>query len=268
MVYTLGMKKTSIAVLSPYKLKESDLVMSPDFASSKADSWSLDQHQYVLRVRDLPREDKPREKILAGGPASLSMSELLAVILNSGTTKEGVLEMSQRIVREYGTSALLNHTDAKKLSLELDIPLVKATQVVAIGELGRRLYQRNESGLTVLRNANETYDYLHDMHNLPKEQMRGIYLDSHNRVIHDEVIAIGTVNSNLTHPREVFRPALEHNAVALILAHNHPSGIAEPSQADIEVTKQLIQAGKIVGVHVLDHIIITKSGFNSIQADY
>lgn len=249
------MKKT---ITLPYKLKDTDLLMVPDFQN----------HQYVLRVRDLPKEDKPREKMLNASPSSLSMPELLAIILNSGSTKEGVLEMSHRIVREYGTNALLNHTDAKKLSNELNIPLIKATQVVAIGELGRRLYQRNESGLTVLRNANDAYEYLHDMRNLPKEQMRGIYLDTHNRVIHDEVIAIGTVNSNLTHPREVFRPALEYNAAALILAHNHPSGIAEPSQADIEITKQLIEAGKIIGVHILDHVIVTKDGFTSIQADY
>ena len=106
------------------------------------------------------------------------------------------------------------------------------------------------------------------MHSLPKEQFRGIYLDTHNRVIHDEVISIGTINTNIVHPREVFRPALEYGSVAVVLAHNHPSGIVTPSTADIEVTKQLVQAGRIIGIHVLDHVIITKDGFQSIAIDY
>ncbi len=266
------MQKRKISVMEPYKLKESDLRLSPDIevfvSDSGTRSWSNDSHKYVLRIRDLPQDEKPREKILTNGPSSLTMPELLALILNSGTTKEGVLEMSNRLIREYGTNALLNHTEPKKLSDDLDIPLVKATQVVAVGELGRRLYQKNNAGLAVLREPKDAYEYLHDMRNLPKEQMRGIYLDTHNRVIHDEVIAIGTINSNLTHPREVFRPALEYNAVALILAHNHPSGISKPSEADIEVTKQLVSAGKIIGVHVLDHLIITRDGFTSVPVEY
>lgn len=255
-------------VTTAYKLKDSDLLMTNDTIDDSPLNWPAEEHQYVLRIRDLPREEKPREKILSNGPSALSMTELLALILSSGNKKEGVLELSNRIVREYGTNTLLNHTDPKKLSNELDIPLIKAMQIVAIGELGRRLYQKNEKGLTVLRNAKDTYEYLYEMRSLPKEQIRGIYLDTHNRVIHDEVIAIGTVNSNLTHPREVFRPALQYNAAGIILAHNHPSGIAQASHADIEITNQLIKAGKIIGVHVLDHIIVTKDGFSSIPADY
>jgi DNA repair protein RadC len=256
---------------TPYRLKDSDLLMVSEPTApfgGKSVGTVGKSRQYVLRVRDLPERDQPREKMLNSGASVLTMQELLAVILNTGNKKEGVLEMSNRIVREYGTNALLNHTDPQKLSTELDIPIIKACQVVAIGELGRRLYQRNDKGLTIIRNASEAYEYLRDMRNLPKEQMRGIYLDTHNRVIHDEVIAIGTVNSNVTHPREVFRPALEYNAAALILAHNHPSGIAEPSRADIEITQQLIDAGKIIGVHILDHVIITKDGFKSIEVDY
>ena len=103
---------------------------------------------------------------------------------------------------------------------------------------------------------------------LPKEHLRGLYLNSHNRIIHDEVISIGTINSNIVHPREVFRPAIEHNAVAIVLAHNHPSNTATPSIQDIEITKQLVQAGKILGINILDHVIITKSTFISINSKY
>ena len=106
------------------------------------------------------------------------------------------------------------------------------------------------------------------MQSLPKEHLRGIYLNSHHKIIHDEVISIGTVNSNLIHPREVFKPAIQYGAAAIILAHNHPSGILEPSQADIDITKQLIAVGKIVGINLLDHIIIGKDSFMSIDVDY
>jgi DNA repair protein RadC len=106
------------------------------------------------------------------------------------------------------------------------------------------------------------------MRDLPREHLRGIYLDTHNRVIHDEVISIGTINSNIVHPREVFKAAIEYNAAAIILVHNHPSGVATPSASDIEVTKQIIEAGRIIGINLLDHIVVTHSGFVSIEADY
>ncbi|MEK9177803.1 MAG: DNA repair protein RadC [Patescibacteria group bacterium] len=224
--------------------------------------------KYILTVRDLPTEGKPRERLMKQGPEALSLRELLSVVLNTGTTKEGVLEMADRIIRDYGEKSILAEKDANKLSREMNIPIVKACQIVAVGELGRRVYERNQSGFSTIRNAKDAYDYLQDMRNLPKEHLRGLYLNSHNRVIRDEVISIGTINSNMIHPREVFRPAIESNAAAVVLAHNHPSGEATPSEEDIEITKQLVQAGKILGISLLDHVVITKDSFASIQANY
>jgi DNA repair protein RadC len=192
----------------------------------------------------------------------------MAIILNTGTKTEGVLEMSARIIREYGEKSIMSEKNVDKLSSELNIPEVKASQIVACGEIGRRLYEKKDSGFAIIRTAKDVYDYLKDMHNLPKEHLRGLYLNSHNRVIHDEVISIGTINTNIVHPREVFRPAIEHSAAALVLAHNHPSDNATPSAQDIEITHQLIQAGKIIGINVLDHVIITKSTYVSINAQY
>ncbi len=145
------------------------------------------------------------------------MRELIAVVLGTGTSKEGVLEMSGRIVREYGERGIIAETDPSKLSLDLDIPIVKACQIVAVGELGRRFYEKNPSGFTIIRNGDDVYKYLGDMRNLGKEQLRGLFLNSHNHIVHDEVISIGTVNSNLVHPREVFRPAIEYSAAAIII---------------------------------------------------
>lgn len=224
--------------------------------------------EYILKIRDLPRENKPREKLIKHGPEALSLGELLAIILNTGNKTEDVLEMSSRIIREYGEKSIIAEKNAKKLSNDLNIPVMKACQVIACGEIGRRFYEKNDSGFEVIRTAKDAYEYLQDMRNLPKEHLRGIYLNSHNRIVHDEVISIGTINTNIVHPREVFRPAIEYSAVAVVLAHNHPSNIATPSAQDIEITNQLVSAGKILGINVLDHVIITRSTYISIKANY
>ncbi len=226
------------------------------------------EREYVLKVRDLPSHAKPREKLISQGPEALTLPELFSVILNTGNQYEDVLEMSNRIMREYGAKSVIAERDVEKLAAELSISHLKASQIIACGEIGRRLYEKNALGFTVIRSARDVYEYLKDMHDLPKEHLRGLYLNSHNRIIHDEVISIGTLTSNFAHPREVFRPAIEYNAAALVLAHNHPSGSVDPSSQDIEITKQLIEAGKILGISVLDHVVITKSSYTSIQAHY
>lgn len=224
--------------------------------------------EYILKIQDLPADQKPREKLMSQGPEILSLSELLTVVLNMGSKNEGIMEMTNRIVREYGEKSIFAEKDPAKLSADLNIPVIKACQIIACGELGRRFYEKNSSGFTVIRTAKDAYEYLHDMKNLPKEHLRGLYLNSHNRIIHDEVISIGTINTNIVHPREVFRPAIEYSAAAVVLAHNHPSGTAIPSREDIEITEQLIRAGKILGINILDHVIITRDGFVSIKASY
>ena len=249
-------------MLTPYKttnryaIKDTDLIINNGF------------REYVLKVHDLPAEDRPREKLLNQGVKALSLVELLAVILINGTKKESLLEMSNRIIREYGERSIISRENPQQMADDLHIPLGKACQIVACGELGRRFYKRDDIGLVTIRTAEDVYNYLKDISTLPKEHLRGLYLNSHNRIIHDEVISIGTINSNIVHPREIFRPAFEYGAAAVVLAHNHPSGVSLPSDADKEVTEQLIKAGKIMGINVLDHVIITKQGFVSIQANY
>jgi DNA repair protein RadC len=219
---------------------------------------------YVLTIHDLPSEEKPRQKLMSQGPAALTMRELLAVALNTGSIKEDVIEMSNRIMKEYGEKTILAETSPEHLSSDLDIPMGKACIIVAIGEIVRRYGDKSQAGFTTIRNAQNVYDYLQDMRNLPKEHLRGLFLNSHSRIIRDEVISIGTVNSNIIHPREVFRAGIECNAAAVVLAHNHPSGEVTPSDEDVEITKQLVEAGKILGITVLDHVIITKDKFVSI----
>ena len=222
----------------------------------------------VYTIRDLPPEDKPRERLIKHGPSVLSTAELLAVVLNVGTKKEEVLAMSSRVLKEYGERSLVGQRDAEALARDLDIPIVKAAQIVACAELGRRFFKRDGDSTTVIRTARDVFEYASDMRTLSKEHLRGIYLNAHHKVIHDEVISIGTVNANIIHPREVFKPALEYSAAAVVLVHNHPSGEVGPSDADVDVTKQLIEAGKLLGIALVDHVIVTKDTFQSIALSY
>jgi DNA repair protein RadC len=224
--------------------------------------------RYVLKINDLPPEDKPREKLVMQGPESLSSPELLAVLLTTGTRKEDVLTMARRVMKEYGDRSVMMARNPATLADELDIPLFKAAQIVAAAELGRRFFRKNSASAPTVRTARDVFEHVKDMRDHPKEYLRGLYLNMHYKVIHDEVISIGTVDSNLVHPREVFRPALEYAAAAVILVHNHPSCETRASTADITITKQLIEAGRLLGISLIDHVIVTKDDFASVPAEY
>lgn len=220
--------------------------------------------QYVLKVRDLPADMRPREKLLEQGVAALTIQELLAIVLVNGTKSEEVLTMAHRILTEYGERNVLNAADPRALAEQLDIPEGKAMQIVAVGELGRRFFKGSRNGAAVIRTAADVFEYVSDMRRLPKEHLRGLYLNSHYQLVHDETISIGTVDSNLIHPREVFRPAIAYGAAGVILVHNHPSGNTEPSISDRVVTTQLIQAAKLLGIDLIDHVVVTKDAFASV----
>lgn len=223
---------------------------------------------YVWTIRDLPDDERPRERLIKHGPGVLSTHELLAVILNVGTQHEDVLSMASRIVKEYGERSIFAQLDAKTLAEDLGIPLGKALQIVAVGELGRRYFLREREGAVVVRTAKDVFEYVADMRSLPKEHLRGLYVNAHYQIIRDEVISIGTVDANIIHPREIFRPAIAASAVGVILVHNHPSGVLEASAQDRAVTNQIVQAGTLIGIELVDHVIVTSDGFMSIMRDY
>ncbi|MBP6924721.1 MAG: DNA repair protein RadC [Candidatus Pacebacteria bacterium] len=219
---------------------------------------------YVLKLRDLPLDEKPRERLIAHGPQALSTAELLAVLLNVGTKKEEVMAMAKRIISEYGEKTIASERNVRRLQAELDLPETKSCQIVAAFELGRRFYSNGTGRSVIFRTPAQVYDYLKDMGSLPKEQLRGLYLNTRYQLIHDEIISIGSVTANIVHPREVFRPAIEYNASAVILAHNHPSGDSTPSAEDITITKQLTSAAEMIGIELLDHIVIGSNSYTSI----
>lgn len=220
--------------------------------------------RYILKVKDLPGSERPRQKLLIDGPIALTTTELVAILLGVGTKKEEVLAMAHRILKEYGERAIINETNPQRLADTLQIPVAKACQLVASFELGRRFYQKRAGRAAFISTAQQAFDYLQDMGNMKKEQLRGLYLNSRYQVIHEEVISIGSLTSNIVHPREVFQPAIEHGAVAVIIAHNHPSGRLEGTYADNEVTERLLYASKILGIDLLDHLVIAGNEYVSI----
>ncbi len=234
----------------PYQLVDNGVMTNGDGA-------------YVLRVRDLPEADKPREKLLQLGASNLTNAELLALIWGVGTRKEDVLRMASRTLKEYGEKAIIHEYNPRHLAEVSNIPLHKACELIAAFELGRRFFDHSTRPVRI-QNAKQAHQYLHSMGESRKEQLRGLYLNSRYNLIHDEVISVGTLTSNIVHPREVFQPAIERGAVALIIAHNHPSGILEPTAADISVTEQLISAGKVLGIDLLDHLIIADTKYVSV----
>lgn len=249
----MAMPQSLIKPTESYTVKDNDLIFTEPGT------------QYVLRVKDMPEEDRPRERMLKHGPSDLSLAELVAILWGVGNRNEDVLAMAQRALSDYGEKAIASELNAERLSQAADISLGKACQIIAGLELGRRFYARQPSGRPAhIRNAKQAYQYLKDISSSQKEQLRGLYLNSRYRIVHDEVISIGSLTSNVVHPREVFQPAIERGAVAVILAHNHPSGQLEPTTPDIHITEQLIAAGKVLGIELLDHLVITPGQYVSI----
>src|SRR5487761_2180695 len=155
--------------MQTYSIRSSDLLL---------DLPEMRGRSYILKLRDLPPEEKPREKLLALGASALSVSELIAIVIGTGTRKEDVRSMSERILREYGERSLVGNVNPQTLSKDLDIPLGKALQIAACAELGKRFFEKNERGIATVRTPQDVFEYLKDMRDLSKEHLRGLYLNN------------------------------------------------------------------------------------------
>jgi len=219
--------------------------------------------QYPVRIKDLPTDKKPREKLIKDGASTLSNDELLAIIINRGNRKEGVLEISKRIMQKIEYS--FNKTDMSVEDVKdiFGVSSLPACQVVALLELGKRLFKDEQD--YVFRSPEDVFEYAKNMGKLKKELMKGLYLNNRNKLIKDEIIAIGGLNIDYASPRDILSPALECRASAFILIHNHPSGNPEPSDDDIRFTKKIKKASEILGIPFLDHIIIGKDTYRSLK---
>lgn len=211
----------------------------------------------------------PREKLSAGTAADLSIGELLAIVFGTGFKNISVVDLGESLMKEYGQSGLRDVRTVKEVQDSTGLPFVKSCQLVAVMELGRRLFDdRNKhKSQRAVRSPQDVYDRVADMRELRKEQLRGLYLNARNHIIHEETISIGTITANLVSPADVFRPALQYAAVGVIIVHNHPSGDPTPSDEDISITSKLVEAGSLLTVKLLDHVIVAKDEFISLS-DY
>jgi DNA repair protein RadC len=216
------------------------------------------------RIKDLPKDERPREKLIKKGASALKLEELLAILLRTGTKNKNVLKLAKDILSRYNQEKLKNIT-YEELRNIYGVGPTKAVQILAAIEIGRRFFKPKEEKEIYIHSPKDVLKQTSHLKENKKENFVVLYLDARNKLITKETISIGTINSSLVHPREVFEPAIRELAVAIILVHNHPSGDPTPSEDDINLTKRLVEAGKILGIEVTDHIIIGKNKYFSFK---
>ena len=222
--------------------------------------------EYHLRIDELPASEQPRERLRESGSASLSNSELLAIILRTGTAAENVLGLATRMLTRFGGLTGLARASFSELCSERGMGQAKSAQLKAALELGRRLSSTQPEERAVIRSPEDVANLLMaDMSVLDQEQLRVLHLTSKNHVISISEVYKGNVNTSLIRPSELFREAVRENCPAIIVVHNHPSGDPEPSREDITVTEQIVAAGRVLNIEVLDHIIIGRQRYESLK---
>ncbi|AYC29748.1 RadC family protein [Paenisporosarcina cavernae] len=219
-----------------------------------------------LMIRDVHVEDRPRERMKRQGAESLSNQELIAILLRTGTKEESVLHLANKVLTVFERLHGLKTATIEEIVAIKGIGQAKAIQLLAAIELGRRLAQKESDSKWTIRSPKDAATYLMtEMSSLHQEHFLALFLNVKNQVIHKQTIFIGSLNASIVHPRELFREAVKRSAASIICAHNHPSGNPTPSPEDIEVTKRLKEAGMIIGIELLDHVIIGDHQFVSLK---
>ncbi len=212
---------------------------------------------YRTRIKDWPEDERPREKLHTRGACALSDTELLALLVGSGTGCMTAVDVARNLLQEYGDLESLSSAEAIKLARMKGVGPAVSARLLASFELGRRIERKSPSRERNMNAPEDVARYIMPVYRgLKKEIFKVLLLDSGNRFMREVTISEGTLNASLVHPREVFKAAIDHLAAGIILLHNHPSGNAFPSQEDRKVTSQMVRAGEIVDIPVLDHIII------------
>jgi DNA repair protein RadC len=222
--------------------------------------------EYRPTIKDLPIDERPRERLKHAGEGALSTSELLAIILRTGVGGESVLDMAQRLLSRYGGLPGLARASFAELEAEKGLGQAKTAQLKAALELGRRMLLVSPEDRFVVRSPADVAQFLMaEMAHLEQEHFRVLYLDTRNRLLGVETLYVGSLNVSHVRVGEVFRDAVKRNCAAIIVAHNHPSGDPTPSPEDVEVTRRLVEAGKMLDIEVLDHLIIGQQRFVSLR---
>jgi DNA repair protein RadC len=208
-------------------------------------------------IKDIPKEDRPRERLIKLGVDSLSNEELIAIIFNTGNKEKSAKSLALDLLSNINNIQDLNKINLNILTSIKGVGLKKASTLIAAIELGRRVNSKISINKEKFTNPKLVYDYYYSQfYNLKQEHFYIIYLDVKKKIISDKLIYIGTLNSSVVHPREIFKEAYLLSAAFIICVHNHPSGDSNPSQEDLDVTKKIIEVGNLLGIKLIDHIII------------
>ncbi|PIQ08577.1 MAG: hypothetical protein COW71_10890 [Ignavibacteriales bacterium CG18_big_fil_WC_8_21_14_2_50_31_20] len=218
-----------------------------------------------MKVKDIPLDDRPREKLLLRGQQNVTDAELLAILLRTGTRGVSVVEMAQKLISRYTNLAQLALQSAESLQNNLGIGKDKAATLVAAFEISRRVESQSKwfSNKSITNPSEIAKMFIPILRDEVKEKFIVVSMNAANRIIRYNIISTGNLTSSIVHPREVFKVAIENNSANIILIHNHPSGNCEPSNEDIKTTKKLVEAGKLLDIEVFDHIIIADNSYLS-----
>jgi len=224
------------------------------------------QVEYRPTIKDLPLDERPRERLAHAGESALSTTELLAIILRTGVGGESVLDMATRLISRYEGLPGLARASFVELQAEKGLGPAKTAQLKAALELGRRMLLASPDNRPILRSpADVAQLMIAEMAHLEQEHFRALYLDTRNRLLGTETVYVGSLNASHIRVSEVFREAVKRNCAAIIVVHNHPSGDPTPSPEDVEVTRQLVAAGSLLDIEVLDHLIVGQQRFVSLR---
>jgi DNA repair protein RadC len=221
---------------------------------------------YTLRIADMLPDDRPRERLERSGPESLTTPELLAILFRTGTVKRNAVQLAEELFKSLGGLAGLSTASLEELSSIDGVGRVKAIEVKAAVELGKRLAATTDEAKPQIRSPDDVAKLMMaDLRYETKEHLYALTLDARNQVRQRRLISTGTLTESLVHPREVYKEAIRFSAAAIVLVHNHPSGEPTPSPEDIATTKRLTEAGKILGIDLLDHVIIGDGRWASLK---
>lgn len=224
----------------------------------------MENHAY--RLRDLPEEERPRERMVRLGPEALSHAELLAILLRTGSRRESAIHLAHRILQDCGGLRRFAERSWDELTHIPGVGPIKALELQASLELGRRVVRsRLPEAVAVARPQDAADLLMEELRHLREEHFVVLFLNTKNRVIGRQTLSIGSLNASVVHPREVFRAAIRRSSASILCAHNHPSGDPTPSPEDLQLTRRLAEAGELVGIELLDHIVIGDNRFISLK---
>lgn len=220
----------------------------------------------MVKIKDLPKYKRPREKLSERGAENLTDAELLAILIRTGRAGKSALDIAKETLKRYPLKKLLSVSQEDLINIK-GLEKIKAITIQAALELGRRASNTFNNSLPVIDSVNDALVQLNNIRSKQKEYFVVLYLNARKQLIQKETISIGTITETLVHPREVFEPAIRCFACSVILAHNHPDNNSEASENDLKITEKLIQSGAILDIEVLDHIIVTNNQYISFKEE-